>query len=639
LGAFNLANMRKPNIRNIDELSELKDYVDSLDPNTITYVDTETTSLDVYSAEAWIISVYQPGNDAVSIFPQSVFFEGIPMISIIKVLNPVLENFPIAGQNFKFDWCILIGQGFTKKINFVHDSIILMHLYDPDQPLKMETRVYEDLGIHKESFEEMVGNKWATILRNFKKLQDSGKITKENSGLYAAEDVWYTHLLFEHYHPLLLADKKLYNIYENVEIPLIECLVEAQVTGIRIDKQELVNSANLIQEELTELEQKIYDEAGCEFNINSPAQKGKVLFEVMGLPNKGRTKSGQYATDEKVIKSLGSQGHKIAEHLLTYSEYSKALSTYALGIQKLIDSDGRLRGNLNSTGTSTLRFSSSNPNLQNLSSDDKFRIRHAFVPTKGGRLIMCDFDAQEYAIAAHASRDENMLAVFERREDIHQWVADMCDITRKDAKAVGFGIFYGLSISNLASLLRVSVAVAESYIKKYYNAFPKLLPWKNAVEAFAIRNKYIRTPMGAIRRFPDIDNKKFRNACLRRAVNTSIQGSAAIQVKMAMVKIFREIKKRNLSATVVLSVHDELGVDVTNLDHVEEVCKVVQFNMENAIEMRSKFSAKPNVVNSYGEGKDDSNNQRHLFKNRVNPFKINYILHANKKDFRQKINL
>lgn len=603
--------------RNITKVSELDDYIATLDPEKILWVDTETNSLRIAKAKIWIVSMHQEGLDPVAIFLDSPYFSGIPMDLARERIDPLLENYRIGGHNFKYDWCVMAMNGFTKNVNLVADTILLAHLWDTEVSKNLEATIERELGIKKKTFEQIVGFKWNTILKRMDKLIADKKVTRENSGEYAAADVYYLPELYSILSRRLRSDKKLWNLYTRVELPLVEVLVSMQLRGILIDRDVLAEKEIEVREHLKELEYQIYEEAGYEFNINSPKQKGEVLFEKMRLPTMGKTPSGTYKTDESVLKALRDRGHRIAELLIEYSENSKILGTYLVGMQELIDDDGRIRGSLNQTGARTLRFSSSDPNLQNIASDDKFGIRSAFVASPGHRLVITDYSAQEYAIAAHACGDENMLRIFEEKGDIHQWVADMCGITRKAAKAVGFGIFYGLSITNLASLLKVSEEEANDYMNRYYNAFPRLRPWKESVEAYAIKHKMVRTPVGSVRRFPNIHSFAYRNGDLRKAVNTSIQGSAAVQVKRAMVLIHQKLKEEGLPAYLVLSVHDEIGVDCP-LGFIDRVCEIVQDCMENAIPFRAKFWAEPNVVNSYGEGKDDKNNQREQYK--TNPF-------------------
>jgi len=604
--------------RNIYQAEELEEYLESLSPDEILWVDTETNSLRIYEAKIWIISLHQRGKTPVAVFLESPYFEGIPVDVAQSLLNPVLETYPIGGHNFKYDWCVLQMNGFTTRINLVADTILMVHLWDTEQPKNLEITIERELGIKKKTFEQIVGFKWNTILKRMDKLIEEKKVTRENSGEYAAADVYYLPDLYDVLRKRLSGDKKLWNLYQRVELPLVEVLVAMQTRGILIDRDVLKNREKIVEQHLKELEAAIYEEAGYVFNINSPKQKGEILFGKMGLPTMGTTPSGTFRTDESVLKALKKEGHAIAELLLDYSEHAKILGTYLRGMQLLIDEDGRIRGSLNQTGARTLRFSSSDPNLQNIASDDKYGIRDAFVTAPGRYLIMTDYSAQEYAIAAHASGDENMLKIFEEKGDIHQWVADMCGIKRKDAKAIGFGIFYGLSLENLAGLLKVDEEVALDYMERYYAAFPRLRPWKEAVEQYAIKHKMIRTPVGSVRRFPNIHLFHYRSGDLRKAVNTCIQGSAAVQVKRAMVLIHQALRKENLDAHLVLSVHDELGVDVA-AHHALRAADIIRDCMENAIPFRAKFWAEPNIVKSYGQGKDDKYNQRHALEG-PNPY-------------------
>lgn len=610
--------------------ADLAEYIRSLVTDKILWVDTETTSLRTRQAKILIISMYQAGGVPVSVIMKSPYWSGVALEDAIELLDPVFSEYMIGGHNFKYDWQVFYWNGFSFNINLVADTSVLCHLYDPDKPVNLERRLKMDLRIPKKSYEEVVGVKWGTILNNLPKYTSETKtakgtkpavVTVENFGYYAVEDVYYLEPFYRHFMALIEDDPKLLNLYNKVEFPLIRTLVKMQIRGITLDKKHLAGLESIIEARVKELIQEAWDVSGYEFNLNSTLQKQDIFYNKLKYPIVKTTNRGEPSTDRKALQTLRDKhDSELAAIIIQYQEVSKLLSTYVHGLPKLVDDDGRIRGNLNSTGTATLRFSSSEPNLQNLADNDVYNIRKAFVADPGWRMIMDDYSAQEYAIAAHASNDENMLKIFETGGDIHQWVADMCQITRKQAKAVGFGIFYGLSIDNLAVLLGVPADVARDYIRRYYGAFPKLKPWKDRVEQFAISKKYIRTPVGSVRRFPTIDfNKAERSSCLRKAVNTCIQGSAAIQVKRAMVLIDQEFERVGLDrdvwdydAALVLSVHDELGVTAKTYA-VERACQIMQYNMENAMPFRAKFSAVPNVVGSYGDGKHDELNERHLF--------------------------
>lgn len=612
--SFILSELPMDNFKIIDSKDSLRSYLKTLTEEKITWIDTETTSLHVMEADILVVSIYQKDTVPVAVFVDSEYFEGVKLEYIIEYLNPVLEKHQIGGHNFKYDWCVMQNNGFTPNINLKHDTSTLMHLYDPDLELNLEKAVSRDLKINKPTFEDIIGFRWNTILAKLQKLIDEGKITKFNYGKYACEDVYYCQPIFEKYRALILEDRPLNNIYERIEMPLIRPLVKAQLTGVLIDTDVLGEKEKELTSAISEEKEEIYQIAGVEFNVNSTKQKAEVLFNRLGYPMQGVTKSGQPKTDEKCLKTLSDLGYPIADSMLKVSEYSKILNTYILGIPKLLTPKNTLHGNLNPNGTRTLRFSSSDPNLQNVASDDKFNIRKSFIARPGYVFVGCDYSAQEYAIAAHASGDENMIAIFKEGKDIHQWVADMCGITRKQAKTVGFGIFYGLSVKNLALTLKTDSKTAQSYIDRYYEAFPRLRLWKEAVENYALRNKFIRTPVGSIRRFPDISNPSFIDTCLRRAVNTCIQGSAAAQMKRAIVLITEEFQKRSLDATLLLSIHDEVIVECRE-GIVEQVCQIVKYNMENAIPFKARFWAEPNVVRNYGDVKDDSKNLRYQINN------------------------
>ena len=602
------------------------EYLNSIDPDKLLFYDLETTSLIEDEAEILCHGFYQEGIPAASLFESdNGIFDGVPSDVIKKHLIPILENYRIAGHNIKYDALVCEYNGYPL-VNVVEDTIVMCHLYDTEQRKNLEIRVKEDLGIPKKKFEDVVGIsfariKWAehtkpSIDKKTKK-EVPPKITPFDLGYYCAEDVYCTKLLHDYYEPLL-KEWKLDRLYKEIEIPLLRVLIDCHKRGVTINREELKQQKVVLEDKLAQIELAIYEEAGYEFNINSGQQKAEVLYNKMGLPVYGTTNKGAYSTDAKALKKLSEDGHKIADLLLEYAKFSKILSTYVNGILSKTEKKSLIRPSFNSTGTASLRFSSSSPNLQNLANDpdnQDYAIRKSFIPRDGYKMIFCDYSAQEYAIVAHACKDPNMLDIFERGEDIHQWVADRAGVTRKQAKGIGFGILYGLGDNNLSITLKTDLAGAAKLKKLYFDQFPKLKPWIEKTEQFVHKNLYVRTPVGAVRRFPNLRKNNMERAfALRAAVNTCVQGSAAIQMKMAMVKIHRAFKEENLDAHILMTVHDELGVEAA-YHHIERACQLVQLHMETALKLKARFWAIPNVVDNYGEGKDDSHNQREKFKN------------------------
>jgi DNA polymerase-1 len=395
-----------------------------------------------------------------------------------------------------------------------------------------------------------------------------------------------------------MALRELRRLYEDVEIPLQEVLADMETRGIRLDVDFLREMEERLRRVLEGLEEEIYDLAGRRFNLNSPQQLSHVLFEVLGLTPQKKTKTG-YATDVSVLNSL-KEDHPIAGLLLKYRELSKLINTYISSLPRLVDPrTGRLHACFNQTVTATGRLSSSNPNLQNIPVRTPLgrEIRRAFLPSDDRGSILCaDYSQIELRIVAHFSGDEGLLEAFARERDVHSSTAaevfgvpyeEVTHDLRRRAKAINFGIIYGISPYGLAEQLGVEREEAEDYIRAYFHRFPKVREFLDRQVEEARRTGYVVTILGRRRDIPELcgADARLRRLGERLAFNTPVQGSAADIIKLAMVRIHREMKKRGLRSGMILQVHDELVFDVAPGEE-EELSAVVRECMEGAVELR-----------------------------------------------------
>ena len=411
----------------------------------------------------------------------------------------------------------------------------------------------------------------------------------------------------------LKADADLWNLYSEVELPLVEVLREMEAAGVRIDVDKLKKAEGNLTEELNALEQQIYALAGENFNINSPKQVGELLFDKLKLDSKAKkSKTGQYSTSEEVLMAL-KERHEIVGLILEYRELKKLITTYIAALPGYIAADGKIHTTYNQTVTATGRLSSSNPNLQNLpirSERGRF-IREAVIPDEGCLFLSADYSQIELRLMAHFSQDEHMLAAFRSGQDIHAATAariyglpieQITKDQRRKAKTANFGIIYGISAFGLAQQLDCSRTEAKQLIDDYFAAFPRVISYIESQKELARQKGYAETLFGRKRYLPDIhsQNATVRSFAERNAVNAPIQGTAADIIKMAMVSIHRRLKEEHLQAQMIMQVHDELNFNVPAAE-VERVREIVVTEMQNAVHLSVPLIAECGVGKNWLE--------------------------------------
>ena len=411
----------------------------------------------------------------------------------------------------------------------------------------------------------------------------------------------------------LKADPALWNLYKEVELPLVPVLREMETAGVRIDVSKLKSAEEQLTQELNQLEQRIYSLAEEPFNINSPRQVGELLFDKMKLdPSAKKSRNGQYSTSEEILIALREK-HEIVGLILEYRALKKLISTYISTLPEYIAADGKIHTTYNQTVTATGRLSSSNPNLQNLPirSERGRLIREAVIPDEGCLFLSADYSQIELRLMAHFSKDEHMLAAFRSGQDIHAATAarifglpieQITKDQRRRAKTANFGIIYGISAFGLAQQLDCPRAEAKQLIDDYFAAFPRVISYIESQKELARQNGYAQTLFGRKRYLPDIrsHNATVRSFAERNAVNAPIQGTAADIIKMAMVSIHRRLKEENLRAQMIMQVHDELNFNVPETE-VERVREIVVSEMQNAVRLSIPLIAECGVGRNWLE--------------------------------------
>lgn len=444
------------------------------------------------------------------------------------------------------------------------------------------------------------------------KLPDLSAVSDELAGCYAGNMAYAVYRVREIMEQRLEAEG-MSRLYQAIEIPLAFTLADMEEAGIRVEAEELKAYGERLQVRIGELEEKIYQEAGETFNINSPKQLGVILFEKLQLPGGRKTKSG-YSTAADVLEKLAPD-HPIVSDILEYRQLAKLKSTYADGLSAFIGPDGRIHSTFNQTITATGRISSTEPNLQNIPVRMELGrlIRKVFLPADGCVFIDADYSQIELRVLAHMSGDEKLIAAYRQTEDIHRITAsevfhvpfdEVTPLQRRNAKAVNFGIVYGISSFGLSQDLSISRKEAQQYIEKYFETYPGIKGFLDGCVEQAKEQGYSVTMFGRRRPVPELKSSNFmqRSFGERVAMNAPIQGTAADIIKIAMIRVNERLKREQLRARLLLQVHDELLIEAP-LEEVDQVQRILEEEMTHAADLKVKLEIDMHTGNSWYEAK------------------------------------
>ncbi len=573
-------------VENKEDIQKLYDY---LLTNDFLSLDTETTSTHPIEAELVGLSFAVKENEA--------FYVPIPenqeeAQKIVDIFKPIYENEKILkiGQNIKYDLEVLHHYGVQLKGD-LWDTMIAHYLIQPEMRHNMDFMAETYLNYKTIHIDELIGPKG----KNQKNMR---QLTPNEVYEYAAEDADITLKLKNVLEPKL-KEAGVEHLFYQIEMPLVQVLADMEMNGVRIDTNALKETENSLKKRLSEVESKIYQLAGENFNIASPRQVGEILFAKLKIIDKPKkTKTGQYVTSEDVLQTLKSK-HEIVELILTYRGIKKLLSTYIETLPTLINpKTGHIHTSFNQTITATGRLSSSDPNLQNIPvrGEDGKEIRKAFIPEEGCLFFSADYSQIELRVMAHLSEDENMIEAFNEGYDIHAATAakiykeNIEEVTRDQrtkAKRANFGIIYGITVFGLAERLDIDRAEARQLIDGYFETFPKVKDYMDKAKEIARQKGYVETFFHRRRYLPDINsrNNTVRGFAERNAINAPIQGSAADIIKVAMIRIFQRFKKESIQSKMILQVHDELNFSVYP-EEKERVEAIVLEEMQNAYQLR-----------------------------------------------------
>ena len=585
----------------VDNEEEIKKLCDFLMTFEILSLDTETTSTNAIEAELVGMSFSVEENKA--------FYVPVPAnreeaLQIVNIFKPLYENEKIlkVGQNIKYDLEVLANYGVTLK-GKMFDTMIAHYVIQPELYHNMDYLAEIYLKYKTIHIDELIGPKG----KGQKNMRD---LKPEDVYEYAAEDADVT-LKLKNILEKEIEKAGVEHLFYEIEMPLMPVLASMEMNGVCLDTDSLKETSEVLTNRLKDIEEKIYELAGQEFNIASPKQVGEILFDKLKIVEKAKkTKTGQYVTNEEVLQGLKHK-HEIVGNILEHRGLKKLLGTYIDALPSLVNKrTGRIHTSFNQTITSTGRLSSSDPNLQNIPvrGEDGKEIRKAFIPEEGCLFFSADYSQIELRVMAHLSDDENMIEAFREGYDIHAATAakiykeninEVSRDQRTKAKRANFGIIYGITVFGLAERLDISRDEAKQLIDGYFETFPKVKEYMETAKETARKNGYVETLFKRRRYLADINsrNATVRGFAERNAINAPIQGTAADIIKVAMINIYNRFNQEGIRSKMILQVHDELNFSV----YPEEKEKVEKIVLE---EMQSAFSMKVPLVADCGWGEN-----------------------------------
>ena len=580
------------------QLVDSMEEMEKLAANILTFgfvsLDTETTSVDAMSAKLVGLSFAMKEGEAYYVpVPQHEEWTGEDFEKTLKVVNifkKVYENDQILkiGQNIKYDMMVLANYDIHLE-GKMFDTMIAHYILAPELRHNMDYLAEVYLKYKTIHIDALIGSG--------KKQRSMSELDPKEVYEYAAEDADVT-LKLKNILEKELHEKGLYQLFEEVEMPLVPVLARMEMNGARIDEASLAETSKVFTERMETIERDIREVAGLELNISSPRQIGELLFDQLKIDSKPKkTKTGQYVTDEATLLALKSK-HPVVEKILDYRGYKKLLSTYIDALPQLVNPrTGHIHTSYNQAVTATGRLSSSNPNLQNIPIRDENgkEVRKAFIPDEGELFFSADYSQIELRLMAHLSQDKNMVEDFNSGHDIHQATAakifkvpieEVTSTMRRKAKTANFGIIYGISAFGLAERMEVSRGEARQLIDDYFATYPGVKEYMDKSIEKARQLGYTQTLLGRRCQLPDINSRNavVRGYAERNAINAPIQGTAADIIKVAMIRIDKRMREEGLRSKMILQVHDELNFSVVP-EEKEQLQALVINEMQNAIQL------------------------------------------------------
>ncbi len=604
-------SINKKNYHLIKDPKEIDDWVNQAEEVGEVAVDTETTSLDPHQADLIGVSLCSKIGKACYIPLGHKSQKNLNKELVLKKLKPLLEDSSIKkiGQNIKFDFIVLFKHGIT--ISTMEDTMLMSYVLDAGKNRHNMDSLSEIHLNHKTiAFKDLVGTGKKEI--NFK------DVDVEKAKDYAAEDADITFRLYKKFHKSL-KDEKMVNIYELFEKPMIKILAFMEIEGIKIDNKFLKILSSKFEKKIEKIQKDVFKISKKEFNIASPKQLGEILYNELKIADLKKTKKGSFATSASVLEDLAFKGHKFPQLVLDWRQVSKLKNTYSDSLPEHINPlTNRVHTSFLLAATTTGRLASSDPNLQNIpiKSEDGRDIRKSFIAEKDNVLISADYNQIEMRILADLADVKELKKAFKNNEDIHSLTASQIFNTeikkvdqdqRRKAKAINFGIIYGISQYGLAKQINVSNYEAEEFLNSYFAKFPEIKVYMDQTIKFCRKNGYVNNIFGRRSHFININDKNYnvRNFQERAAINAPIQGSASEIMRLAMIRLEKRLnEQKNLDTKMLLQIHDELIFE-TPKSGVEKIRKIIIEEMTSVVNSDQHSFSIPltvdlNIGNNWG---------------------------------------
>jgi len=596
----------------ITNLDEIDSWIKEAEEAGEVAVDTETSSLDPHQADLIGISLSSKIGKACYIPVGHKSKKNIDKDQTLKKLKPLLEDPSIKkiGQNIKFDFIVLFKHGI--KITSMEDTMLMSYVLDSGKNRhNMDTLSEIHLNHKPIAFKDLVGTGKKEINFSF--------VDLEKAKDYAAEDADVTFRLYKKFNKSL-KDEKMINIYETFEKPMIKILADMEIEGIKIDNDFLKTLSSKFGKKIEKIQREVYKISKKEFNIASPKQLGEILYNDLKISDLKKTKKGSFATSASVLEDLAFKGHKFPQLVLDWRQISKLKNTYSDTLPEHINpKTKRIHTSFLLAATTTGRLASSDPNLQNIpiKSEDGKDIRKAFIAEKGLSLISADYNQIEMRILADLADVKELKKAFRNNEDIHSLTASQIfniginkvnEDQRRKAKAINFGIIYGISQYGLAKQINVSNQDAEEFLNAYFAKFPEIKLYMDKTIKFCRKSGYVNNIFGRKSHFININDKNYnvRNFQERAAINAPIQGSASEIMRLAMIRLDKRLKEqKNKKTKMLLQIHDELIFE-TSKEEVKRISKIIIEEMSSVVKSEHHSFSIPltvdlNIGDNWGE--------------------------------------
>ena len=598
------------NYETLLDQQQFSNWLQKLQNSQLMAVDTETTSLNYMVADLVGISLAVEAGEAAYI-PFGHDYLGapqqLPREMVLEAIKPILEDPKIkkVGQNLKYDTSVLAQHGIDLK-GIAYDTMLESYVINSVATRHdMDSLAQHYLEVETTSFTEIAGKGASQLTFN--------QISLEQAGPYAAEDADITLRLHQALWPQVKAELPLKTLFEEIELPLIKVLSRIERTGALVDDTLLFQQSQELAERLAELETQAWELAGQQFNLASPKQLAEILFTKLEIPVLKKTAKGAPSTKEEVLQELALD-YPLPKVLLEHRGLAKLKSTYTDKLPVMINpTTRRIHTSYHQAGTATGRLSSSDPNLQNIPirTAEGRRVRQAFIAPEGHRLIAADYSQIELRIMAHLSGDQNLLKAFEQGQDVHRATAaevfgvNLAQVTidqRRSAKAINFGLIYGMSAFGLAKQLNIGRKQAAEYIELYFQRYPGVQDYMNQVRHSAAEKGYVETHFGRRLYLPEINSRNGmrRQAAERTAINAPMQGTAADIIKLAMINVDNWLRNQKLKSRMIMQVHDELVLEVPESEHQQVIIGIKEC-MENAASLQVKLVVDVGVGDNWDE--------------------------------------